>query len=396
MQYEVTEASQMRPADRIDLEHEPFLMFVLDELANQLEAQTDDVIRLTLGKSELSPSPSVTEAIVTALRSPRDSSLVYPGGLPELRHAIAQSASTRYQRSVAPENVIISAGTSTLIRNVFDLLVEPGEEVLVPRPYYPLYTICARLARARITFYEIDTDTLRVDPTLIARAISPSTRLVVVNTPGNPLGNVMSHAELAGIDAAVGGRATILFDEMYGDAAFDEAMAPSALHLREPLSPFVVTAGFSKSHRMYARRIGYAIVPRELAAPLTIVQHHTLLTADTASQFGAVAALGEPDDVESLRALYRMRRNYTMKAFAGHPSVRVIRPEGGFYLTLDCTKHMTENAYATSLELALAIADQAHVATVPGSDFGLPTTLRLSFTASRYEDAVDRLTQFFS
>jgi aspartate/methionine/tyrosine aminotransferase len=379
----------------IDFSAEQFLMFVLDEMAHEYEQQYDDVIRLTLGKAELPVAPSITDAMVEASRTFTKSGLVFPAGLPNLREKLARHESRSHGVEVRPDNVIVSVGTSTMFRNLFGLLLTHGDEALLPLPYYPLYRFSAMLAGATVRHYRIDPRTMRLDVQSFREQFSDATRVVVVNSPGNPLGNVLSRSELLAIDEIVDGRAVIVCDQIYDNVCFD-GPADSMLSLPETTSCVIVTNAFSKGYRMYARRIGYAVVPDELVEPLTVIQHHTLLTTDPIPQFGALAALDRPEDVAELTSIYRRRRDYTLHAFADVTTVRALRAQGSFYLTLDCERFMAERGFATSLDLATAIMRAKHVATVPGSDFGLPETLRLSFTSAHYEEGIDRLVSFFT
>lgn len=388
------DAARLSLRSRIDFSAEQFLMFVLDEMAYEYEQQYDDVIRLTLGKAELPADQSITDAVVEAARNFKKSSLVFPAGLPQLRERLARHESERHGVGVRPDNVIVSVGTSTMFRNLFGLLTREGDEALLPLPYYPLYRFSAMLAGATIRYYCIDPATMRVDLESFREQFSDATRVVVVNSPGNPLGNVLTRDELAAIDEIVDGGAAVICDQIYDNVCFD-GPASSMLSLPDLASPVIVTNAFSKGYRMYARRVGYAVVPDELVEPLTVIQHHTLLTTDPVPQFGALAALDRPQDVEQLTAAYRSRRDYTLARFAGVRGVTARPAQGSFYLTLDCALFMANHGFASSLELAKAIMRSKHVATVPGSDFGLPETLRLSFTSSRYEEGIDRLVTFF-
>jgi aspartate/methionine/tyrosine aminotransferase len=380
---------------RIDFASEQFLMFVLDQMAHDYEQRFDDVIRLTLGKSELPVAPEITDAMVEASRTFAKNTLVFPAGLPRLRERIARHESEKHRIAVDPANVIVSVGTSTMFRNLFALLAREGDEALLPMPYYPLYRFSAMLAGATVRYYDVDPRTMRVDLDSFRAQFTGATRVVVVSSPGNPLGNVLTRAELAAIDRITDGRAAILCDQIYDNICFDEP-APSMLSLPDLASRVIVTNAFSKGFRMYARRVGYAVVPDELIEPLTVIQHHTLLTTDPVPQFGALAALDRPQDVAELAAIYKRRRDYTLDAFAEVGDVDALRAQGSFYLTLDCGRFMQRRGLATSLDLASAILRATHVATVPGSDFGLPETLRLSYTSPRYEEGIDRLVSFFT
>jgi aspartate/methionine/tyrosine aminotransferase len=369
-----------------------FGMFAMEELAEELEHEHDDVVRLTLGKSELPVHPAITEAMVDAARSHERSRLVYPVGLPALREAVAGYEGQAYGRPVDPENVVISVGTSTLIRNLCCLLAHDGGEVLLPRPYYPLYLYSAALAGAPVRFYDIDLVTGCIDFSSLRSSLSGATRIVILNSPGNPLGNRLTLADLRQVDEAVDGRAVIVSDEIYRNMYFDDE-APSMGALGDTTSPVVVTNAFSKGFRMYARRVGYGVVPGKFVHPLTTMQDHTLLTTDPIPQFGALEALRHLDEVETLRLLYASRRDYAVKRLSGVATVRPFRAEGSFYLTVDITAYLADGESDRSLTEDILRA--THVATVPGSDFGLPGTIRLSYSAARFENAIDRLAAYF-
>ena len=370
-------------------------MFVLDEMAYEYEKRYDDVIRLTLGKSQLPPAKSVVAAMTKAIGDQNMNNLVFPTGLPELRERIAKDYADRYGAEVDPARVLVNVGTSSHFRNIFQVLAGPGDEVLLPRPYYPLYVICAELAGATVRYYDIDLDTFEIDVEGLAAKITPATKIVVVNSPGNPLGNVLSLEQFAAIDAAVDGRALLLNDEIYANAYFDDPPF-SAAQLRDSRSPIAITNGFSKGHSMYARRVGWAIVPEELVDPLTVIQHHTLLCTDPVVQFGGIAALDDLEVVLGLVAACKPRRDYTLEQFAKVDDVDALPSRGGFYLTLQCAQALRNRGLASSLDLAREIMKAVHVATVPGSDFGIPETLRLSFTSERYDEGIDRLVSFFT
>lgn len=374
---------------------ERFLMFVLDQMAYDSEKEGKDALRLTLGKSELPLHPDIIQAIVDAMKDFKKSALVFPGGLPELKEKLAEYYKNKHCLDINPGNVIISVGTSTIFRNLFYLFLEKGDEVLLPLPYYSLYHFSALLSQAKIRYYKIDLDTLRLDKNSFKENFTAKTRLVVINSPGNPLGNILTREELEFMDSVVNGQAPIINDEVYDNVCFDE-QSPSVMEMRGFNTMFITTNSFSKAYRMYSRRVGWCIVPDELVTPMTVIQHHTLLTADPICQFGAAKALDFQDEVEHIRTLYKSRRDYTLEKFHDIADVRAIPSQGSFYLTLDCEKFMAKKNISTSLDLAVQIMKNMHVATVPGSDFGLPNTLRLSFSCHRYTEGIDRLVDFFN
>lgn len=379
----------------IDYFDNRFLMFVMDYMAYEYEKAGLHPIRLTLGKSELPAHPDINQAIIDALSNFKQSSLVFPGGLPELKERLSLHYKEKYNLNINPANIIISVGTSTLFRNLFYLFVDKGDEVLLPLPYYSLYHFSALLVRAKTRYYRIDPGTLRLDKESFAENFTDSTKLVVINSPGNPLGNILTREELLFMDRVVNGRAPIINDEVYDNMCFDDQCV-SVMELSGTQSVFITTNSFSKAYRMYSRRVGWCIVPDELITPMTVIQDHTLLTTDPICQFGALKALDYQHEVEYLRTLYKGRRDYTLEQFKKVADVEAMPSTGSFYITLDCKKFMEKQGISTSLDLATKIMEAKHVATVPGSDFGLPYTLRLSFSCQRYNEGIDHLVDFFN
>lgn len=380
---------------KINFKENQFLMFVLDDLANYMEYEKGKkVIRMTLGKSELPLHKDIIEAMNDSIEDFKKSSLVYPGGLPLLKKELSKHYKEYYDVDIDAKNFIISPGTSAAFRNLFAILSAPGDEVLIPKPYYSLYHFSALLTGASIRYYNIDTNTKKLDMDSFKKNFTDKTKIVVINTPGNPLGNILTDEDLYEMDSFVDGRAVIINDEIYSNFYFDQKNK-SVMNLKDTKSVFITTNAFSKAYRMYSRRVGYCIVPDELIEPLTVIQHHTLLTVDPIVQFGAIAALGKQKEVEELLSIYKERRDYTMKVLSGNQYMKPIYSEGGFYITLDCKEYMEKYHYKTSLDLAVKILEEKSVAVVPGSDFGLPHTLRLSFSSQYYNEGIDLLKEFF-
>lgn len=379
----------------INFQNERFLMFVIDQMANEYERKGQEIIRLTLGKSELPVHEDIEQAMEDAISDYNKYSQVFPGGLPELKEALADYYHKVYGIENEPENYLISVGTSSIFRNLFQLLVEEGDEILLPYPYYSLYHFCALLCKADIKYYHIDPYTMRLDKDSFRRNFTSKTRVVVINTPGNPLGNIMTRDELNYIDEVVNGKAVIINDEIYANMYFDEKCL-SVMQLKNTKSQFITTNAFSKGFRMYSRRVGYCILPKELITPMTVMQHHTLLTLDPIVQYGAIAALEHLEEVDSLRELYKERRDYTMKRLNNISGITPLRSEGSFYITIDCEEFMKRHKVESGLKLAESILHSKYVAVVPGSDFGLNYMIRLSFSSKKYKEGIDRLADYFN
>ena len=385
-----------KPINNFMPEDLEFQMFVLDEHADKLLDDGKDVLKLTIGVPELPTPHAVLDRIVEALGDPNFVRRVYPEGLPELREAIASYYNTKYRAEISRDNVIVSTGTSPIFRNLFQLISGKGREILLPRPYYALYVYCATLAQATIKFYDIDPVSMRVDMDSFRKQFSRErTSLVVVNSPGNPMGNIVNSDELSQIYDIVDRQAYILNDDIYNNCTFYE-------DFRSPLELFpefnditIITNGFSKGFRMYTKRIGFAILPPELQANLRVMQQHTLLCADPCYQYGMIAALADEESPAELTGIYKNRAEYTTLQLR-NTGCEPIAAEGGFYAVLRCADWNRAHGFASSKELAHDILKKTLVAVVPGTDFGIPQDLRLAFCNDRYNEGIDRLRSYFS
>jgi aspartate/methionine/tyrosine aminotransferase len=374
-----------------------FQMFVMDELADAAAARGEDVIKLTIGITDLPPPAKVLDAIAEKARDRELTRRVYPEGLPALREAVARYYNEQFGARVDAAHVIVNTGTSPLFRNLFQLLCRPGQEVLIPRPYYCLYKICALLAGARVRYYDIDLDTRRVDLDSFREAFSPDrTAVVVLNSPGNPVGNVLTRDEVEAVYGVVADRAYVVSDEIYNNCCFYERFTCPLSYLPESSRRVtIVTNGFSKGFRLYTKRVGYALLPDELVMPMRIVQQHTLLTADPVTQAAMVEALADLDGPRELARVYRRRAEYAFDRLWG-TGCRPVRADGGFYVVLDCAAWLRDGRAADAVALARDVLARAKVAAVPGTDFGAPETLRLSLCSDRFEEAIDRLADYFA
>jgi aspartate/methionine/tyrosine aminotransferase len=374
-----------------------FQMFVMDELADAAVARGEDVIKLTIGITDLPAPKGVIDAIDRKVRDADFTRLVYPEGLPELRGAVARYYNAQFGAGVDAGHVIVNTGTSPLFRNLFQLLCRPGQEVLIPRPYYCLYKVCALLAGARVGFYDIDLETRRVDLDSFRRAFDPGrTAVVVINNPGNPAGNVLTRDEILAMYETVGDRAYVVNDEIYNNVCFYEPFTSPLSYLPESSRRVtVVTNSFSKGFRLYTKRVGFALLPDELLMPMRIVQQHTLLTHDPVTQYAMIEALADLESPRELCRVYRGRAEYATERLTG-TGCRPVPADGGFYVVVDCDEWLRRGPIRDTVALARDLVARAGVATVPGTDFGAPRTLRLSLCNARFEEGIDRLADYFS
>ncbi|HEX6718001.1 MAG TPA: aminotransferase class I/II-fold pyridoxal phosphate-dependent enzyme [Pyrinomonadaceae bacterium] len=376
-----------------------FRMFVLDEAALEARRRGADVIQLTLGLSDLQPRAEILNAIGSTTYDPLSARRVCPAGLPELRQCLSQYYAESCGASIPFDRILVDAGTSSIFRNLFQIISRPGDEVLLPLPYYPLYRFSATLNGLTCRYYPINLETMRPDVEAIANGITEHTQAVVLNSPGNPLGNVISQADLEQILAIVPPDVYLIADEVYDNIHFsDDGRAMVTTLLSDPAwqSRIILTNSFSKGYRMYTRRVGWCVLPEEIVRPMTIIQQHTRLTVDPAVQQGAIAALQHRQDVSAVKATHQARWEYARCKLSNVPDMHLLPASGGFYCMLDCRQFIANHQVPNCLNLALDVLERVGVATVPGADFGLPGMLRLSFTSERFNEGTDRLHSYFA
>ena len=386
------------PSSSINLASSKFLMFALDEIANDLENNGNSVIRMTLGNSELPLNKAILNSMHSALDDPKKRNLVYPSGLPDLKVAISNYYSKKYKARISPDEIVISTGTSNLFRNIFQIILSKGGEVLLPRPYYPLYYVSAKiLPNTKIKYYDINLGSMSIDFDSFEKNFSDKTKIVVLNSPGNPLGNIISKGDILKLDNIISNKAVIISDEIYENVCFESGFT-SLLECGDNLKSFyIVTNAFSKGYKMYSRRVGWSIIKNNptLVKQLSVLQEFTLLTADPIPQFGGIAALECQEDVKQLTKIYKERYIYATQKFESLSEVQTYKAKGGFYLTVNCENFIKRKGLNNCFALAKDLVEKTRVAVVPGLDFGLPNTIRLSFTTEKFIEGIDLLMQYF-
>lgn len=375
-----------------------FRMFLLDEAARQAEISGHDIIRLTLGKADAPLHPEITKKMQDALGDMSKCNLVFPAGLPELRDALSTYYMNYAKIKVPASNILIDAGTSSIYRNIFGIILRDNPNVVLPKPYYPLYKITAELAGGNISYYSINEKSLKIDLESLRSVVNKSTRAIVINSPGNPFGNIVDENSLYEIGRLMPKGSYLIFDEIYDNVKFKKS--PPVIKTLLGTDEFahlniIITNAFSKGYRMYSRRLGWAILPDHLVNSITTLLHHTRLTVDPVVQFGGIEALKHHGEIEVLNKEHLKRWEYTQKTLNDVHDIRLFESKGGFFCTIDCRNFIIKNRYSNCLELAMDILEKAKVATVPGQDFGIPGMLRLSFTNKRYFEAIDRLKDYF-
>ncbi|WP_160858581.1 pyridoxal phosphate-dependent aminotransferase [Shinella kummerowiae] len=370
--------------------------------AKAMRAKGEPVIDLSLGEPDFDTPAHIVEAAVDAMKR-GITRYTAPDGLPELREAIVRKLKRENGLDYAPDEISIGNGAKQILFNAFLGTLEPGDEVVVPAPYWVSYTDIVILHGGvpKIVACGVEDD-FKITPERLEAAITPKTRWFLFNSPSNPTGAIYSADELKALGEVLARhpRVAIMSDEIYehivcGNVPFT-SFANACPDLRDRT---LLINGVSKAYAMTGWRLGYAAGPKSLTKVLNKMQSQSTTCPSSITQVAAVAALNGPQDfVTTAVAEYKARGELVTKGFGAIPGLEVRAPEGAFYLFPKCAAHVGRTApdgtvIANDTALAAYLLAEGKVATVPGAAFGVEPYIRLSFATSRdnLTLAIDRI-----
>ena len=358
-----------------------------NERANQMRAEGKPIIHLGIGE----PKNKAPEAAVAAsMKKSEEGYFKYTpaAGLPSLRTAIADYTTERYGVEVSPANVIASNGSKHALFNVLMAIVNPGDKVLMPVPYWVTYPEMVKLVRGTPAFVQPEPGTLMPSVGAVIEAVDQDTAAILINSPNNPSGMVASAAFLEELVAYCESQDVyLIMDDIYRDLVFDDGAADSAYrYTSEALdsSHVIVINGVSKIYGMTGLRLGWSVAPAEVSSAINKIQGQMTSNASVISQAGAEGALlGDQSVVNELRLHLQENRDRLLEELADLEVLKVERPQGGLYCFPDFSAFNPD-----SNALAEFLLEKAMVVTVPGVEFGMEGHIRLGF-AGTAENAVE-------
>jgi aspartate aminotransferase len=361
----------------------------------ELRAQGVDLVSLSVGEPDFDPPAHVSLAAKHAIDAgaSRYTEVV---GLRSLREAICQDSADRRGVAHEPDQVVVSAGAKHALFNLAQALYDHGDEVVIPVPAWGTYAEQARLCGATPVLVPcLAEDGFLVRPQALADAMNERTKAVVLCSPSNPTGAAYAEENLRALARVLeGSRAVVIVDEIYGTLTYDGFVQRSLLTLAPALRErLVIVDGVSKRFAMTGYRVGWMLAPRPLARACEAIQSQATTSIAAVAQHAAEAALRGPQDaVEAMRARFEARRDRLLTGLSGIDGLQVARPRGAFYLFVD-VRGLIERGLADDVAVARHLLDAARVAVVPGSAFGAPGHIRLSYAAAEAEldRAVERI-----
>jgi aspartate aminotransferase len=358
----------------------PSLTLSIDSKAKAMKAEGIDVCGFGAGEPDFDTPEHIKAAAIAALES-GFTKYTPSAGLPELRQAISEKLEADNQLSYRPSQVVVSSGAKHSCYNAILATCQPGDEVLIPSPYWVSYPDMVRLAGAEPVIVQTsERNGWKMRASDFENAMTPRTKMVILNSPGNPTGAVYTREELEGIvEVAAEEDIYILSDEIYEKLVYDDVKHVSIASLSKEAYDLTITVnGFSKAYAMTGWRLGYLAAPEAVAKAVDNIQSHSTSNPCSFAQKGAVAALkGDQQALADMRDEFSMRRDYMYDRITKIPNITAVKPQGAFYILVNVSQ-----LGLSSQNFADRLLSKANVAVVPGAAFGDDRTVRLSYATS--------------
>lgn len=363
----------------------PSPTLAVDSKAKELKAKGFDVVNFGVGEPDFDTPEHIKEAAIKAIR---DGFTKYTpvGGIDELKEAIIEKLERDNGLKYGKENILVSCGAKHSLYNIAQALFGPGDEVIIPSPYWVSYPDQVLINDAQPVIVETkEENDFMVEPDALKEKITPRTKAIIINSPSNPTGFIYTKKALEEIaEIALKNNIYIISDEIYEKLIYDGEKHISIASLSEEVKErTIVVNGLSKSHAMTGWRIGYAAGPVEIIKTMTKIQSQSTSNPTSIAQKAAVAALKGPQDcVEKMRQEFEKRRDYLVKELNKIAGVSCRMPKGAFYVFPNINKVLGKNGINSSMDLSIYLLEKAFVALVPGSAFGAEGYIRISYATS--------------
>jgi len=389
----LTQKSRMKLAARVG-QVTPSITLAITAKAKGMRTEGIDVCSFSVGEPDFDTPAHVIDAATKALKEGK-TKYGPAAGEPKLREAIAKKLKSDNGLDYKPENVLVTNGGKHSLYNLIMALIEPGDEVIIPAPYWLSYPEMVTLAGGRSVIVPTYADNgYKISVQQLKQAITSKTKLFVLNSPSNPTGMVYTLEEIRDLaQVIVEADIFVVSDEIYEKILYDGSQHVSIGSLGEEIfSRTLISNGFAKGYSMTGWRLGYLAGPLEIIKAATTIQGHSTSNVCTFAQYGAIAALeGSQDCVEEMRQAFAQRRQVMYDGINSIPGLTCARPNGAFYLFPDISK-----TGLRSLEFCDALLESHQVAVIPGVAFGADNNIRLSYATdmTTIRKGVERLDKF--
>jgi len=373
----------------------PSETFAMAQKSNELKAQGIDVINMSVGEPDFSTPAHIKEAAKKAIDNNFSFYSPVPG-FPELRKAICTKLKNENNLDFDPAQIVVSSGAKQSLCNVILSIVDKGEEVIIPAPYWVSYPEMVKIAEGKPVFvYAGIGQDFKITAKQLEEAITPKTRALILCSPSNPTGSVYTREELKSLALVLAKHPDIyvISDEIYEHINYI-GKHESIAQFQEIRERVIVVNGVSKGYAMTGWRIGWIAAPKWIASACGLLQGQYTSGASSISQKAAEAAYtGSQDCVEEMRVAFERRKKLITKLLREIPGLKVNDPEGAFYIFVECSSYLGKGKIETATDLAMYLLEQGHVACVGGDAFGAPGHIRFSYATSdeNIEKAISRV-----
>ena len=383
---------------------QPSETLAVTALVAEMRKQGKTVIDLGAGEPDFDTPEHVKAAGITAIQ--RGKTKYTPNvGTMALREAICQNIQRETGARYEPKQIVVSNGAKQVIHNVVLALCNPGDEVLIPSPYWVSYPEQVKMANAVAKFVAgAEANGFKITAEQLAHALTPKTKLVILNNPGNPTGAVYTAEEMRALAEVVARREVFLLsDEIYIKLVYDGLATASMASFPDLHERLLLVNGFSKAYAMTGWRLGYLAAPLPLAQAVAKIQSHTTSNPCSISQEAGLAAItGDETDLQKMRVQFEQRRNFVCSALREMPGVTVRTPHGAFYVLFNVSQLLGKTWKGANVDspstLCKMLIEHAGVAMVGGEAFGAPQHVRLSYATAmaNLQEAMPRVQHAFT
>lgn len=368
--------------------------------AKALKAKGVDVLSLTVGEPDFVTPKNIQKAAIASIEDGRASYYTPSGGIPELKQAIVSYVEREYQLRYQPKQVIVTDGAKYALYLLFQAILNVGDEVIIPVPYWVSYGEQVKLAEGKPVFVSSTQEqSFKVSVAQLEAVRTDKTKAIILNSPSNPTGVIYTEEELRQIgEWAVAHNILIIADDIYGRLVYNgHRFTPIATISEAIRQQTIIINGVSKTYAMTGWRIGFAVGDEKIIQAMTQLASQSTSNPVAVSQYAAIEALkGEQSTVEDMRQAFEKRLNHIYPKVAALPGVSLIKPEGAFYLFPNVKKTLEICGYDNVTNWVEDLLQEAHVALVTGEGFGAPEHVRMSYATDlmTLEKAIERMNDF--
>lgn len=368
--------------------------------AKALKAKGVDVLSLTVGEPDFVTPKNIQKAAIASIEDGRASYYTPSGGIPELKQAIVSYVEREYQLRYQPKQVIVTDGAKYALYLLFQAILNIGDEVIIPVPYWVSYGEQVKLAEGKPVFVSSTQEqSFKVSVAQLEAVRTDKTKAIILNSPSNPTGVIYTEEELRQIgEWAVAHNILIIADDIYGRLVYNgHRFTPIATISEAIRQQTIIINGVSKTYAMTGWRIGFAVGDEKIIQAMTQLASQSTSNPVAVSQYAAIEALtGEQSTVEDMRQAFEKRLNHIYPKVAALPGVSLIKPEGAFYLFPNVKKTLEICGYDNVTNWVEDLLQEAHVALVTGEGFGAPEHVRMSYATDlmTLEKAIERMNDF--